>query len=72
MENEFIKDIERRLKKSNKYVLYFNKGDIEKLLNIIKVLESSNVNKSKYIKEIEKQDCNIINIYIGGKENDKK
>ena len=45
MENEFIKDIERRLKKSNKYVLYFDKGDIEKLLNIIKVLESSNVNK---------------------------
>lgn len=69
MANEFIEDIKRRLKKSNKYVLYINKYDIERLLNIIEVLENSNINKSKYIKELEeqhRQDCNIINIYIGG------
>lgn len=69
MGNEFIEDIKRRLKKSNKYILYFGVDDIEKLLNIIEVLESSNVNKSKYIKELEKQhrqECNIINIYVGG------
>ena len=69
MGNEFIEDIKRRLKKSNKFILYFSVDDIEKLLNIIEVLESSNVNKSKYIKELEeqhRQDCNIINIYVGG------
>lgn len=69
MGNEFIEDIKRRLKKSNKFIMYFNVDDIEKLLNIIEVLESSNVNKSKHIKELEeqhRQDCNIINIYVGG------
>lgn len=53
MANEFIEDIKRRLKKSNKYVLYIDKYDIEMLLNIIEVLENSNINKSKYIKELE-------------------
>lgn len=77
MEKEFIENIKTRLKKSNKFILYFSVSDIERLLNIIEGLESSNANvcKSKYTKELEeqhRQDCNIINIYVGGNNDDKK
>lgn len=66
---EFIKDIKRRLKKSNDYIMYFSTVDIERLLNIIEQLGSLNVSQSKYIKELEEkhiQEDRIINIYIGG------
>ena len=69
MEEEFIKEVKEKLKRSNKLIIYFDIYDIERLVKIIEALESRNKNNMKYIKELEnqhKQDCNIINIYIGG------
>ena len=71
MLDKFIKDIEEKINKSNKFVLYFDKKDIVTLVKVIKILEKENKDSRKYIKELEnqhKQDCNIINIYIGGNE----
>ena len=71
MEEEFIKEVKEKLKRSNKLIMYFDIYDIERLVKIIECLESRNKANIKYIKELEnqhKQDCNIINIYIGGKE----
>ena len=69
MEEEFIKEVKEKLKRSNKLIMYFDIYDIERLVKIIEALESRNKYNMKYIKELEnqhKQDCNIINIYIGG------
>lgn len=49
----FIKDVKRRLEKSDKFMLYFNTDDIRRLLCIIECLESENEIKTKYIKELE-------------------
>lgn len=71
MIEKLIKDIEEKINKSNEFVLYFDKKDIVTLVKIIKILEKENKDSRKYIKELEnqhKQDCNIINIYIGGNE----
>lgn len=57
---EFIKDIKERLKRSNKFILYFNVEDIERLIRIIDMLESENVHKSKYIKELENKICQMM------------
>lgn len=69
MEEEFIKEVKEKLKRSNKLIMYFDIYDVERLVKIIEALESRNKYNMKYIKELEnqhKQDCNIINIYIGG------
>ena len=69
MEEEFIKEVKEKLKRPNKLIMYFDIYDIERLVKIIEALESRNKYNMKYIKELEnqhKQDCNIINIYIGG------
>lgn len=71
MEEEFIKEVKEKLKRPNKLIMYFDIYDIERLVKIIEALESRNKYNMKYIKELEnqhKQDCNIINIYIGGNE----
>lgn len=69
MEEEFIKEVKEKLKRSNKLIMYFDIYDLKRLVKIIEALESRNKCNMKYIKELEnqhKQDCNIINIYIGG------
>lgn len=57
----FIKDVKRRLEKSNKFMLYFNTDDIRRLLCIIECLESENEIKTKCIKELEELNKSITN-----------
>lgn len=60
----FIKDIKRRLEKSNKLILYFNTDDIRGLLCIIEGLESENEIKTKRIKELEELNKSTTNVLI--------
>lgn len=56
----FIKDVKRRLEKSNKFLLYFNTDDIRRLLCIIEGLEIENEIKTKCIKELNKSTTKIV------------
>ena len=60
----FIKDIKRRLEKSNKFMLYFTTDDIRRLLCIIEGLESENEIKTKCIKELEKLNKSTTKSYL--------
>lgn len=64
---EFIEFIKRRLKKSDKCIVSYDKYEIEALLNIIDALKKENVIKSNYIKELEEQhirDCKTLDLYM--------
>lgn len=60
----FIKDVKRRLEKSNKFMLYFNTDDIRRLLCIIECLESENEIKTKCIKELEELNKSTTKSYL--------
>lgn len=60
----FIKDVERRLEKCNKFILYINLDDIRRLLCIIHGLERENEIKTKYIKELEELNKSTTKSYI--------
>ena len=62
----FIKDVKRRLEKSNKFILYTNVDDIRRLLCIIEGLESENEIKTKRIKELNKSTTKSYLIYAEG------
>ena len=60
----FIKDVKRRLEKSDKFMLYFNTNDIRRLLCIIEGLESENEIKTKCIKELEELNKSTTKSYL--------
>lgn len=60
----FIKDVKRRLEKSNKFMLYFNTDDIRRLLCIIECLESENEIKTKCIKELKELNKSTTKSYL--------
>lgn len=66
----FIKDVERRLEKCNKFILYINVDDIRRLLCIIQCLESENEIKTKYIKELEELNKSTTKSYLIYSEGD--
>ena len=66
----FIKDVERRLEKCNKFILYINVDDIRRLLCIIEGLESENEIKTKCIKELEELNKSVAKSYIIYSEGD--
>lgn len=50
-----IEYIKRKIEKSNKGIVFFEKNEIKALLFIIDILKEENEYKSNYIKELEAQ-----------------